>query len=124
MIAYAASEMVWLRLARCKGSDPSVFVADPEDPHFREKQKVAESVCMECPVIIQCATYALENREMHGTWGGKSSWGSSSPKECKRYIERLKLRIEYRKIIEMPNSKQKRNLIKENLRLQKELGRH
>lgn len=103
----------WFSEAACRGCDPDLFFPDPDDPNARALQKDAESVCATCPVIVKCAEYALSNGEKNGTWGGKSSWGTSSKSEGKRYIQRLKLKIEYNKLQELPDSRQKRTRISE-----------
>lgn len=103
----------WFSEARCKGADVSAFFPDPEEPQFRNIQKVAEAICNECPVIIKCAEYALYSNEKNGTWGGKSSWGTSSWPEREKYVRRLKLKAEYNRLQELPDSRRKRMLIKD-----------
>lgn len=46
---------------------PEVFFPTP-----REASKTAEAkaLCSGCPVREKCLTWALENREPHGIWGG------------------------------------------------------
>lgn len=122
-LAHIDRATAWIKWAGCKGADTSIFFADKEQDSFRERQKAAEAICKNCPVIVECATYALENNEAQGTWGGRSSWGSSSRAENSRYIERLKLRIEYDYLTLMTNTKRKRELIKDNLQRQKSLAR-
>ncbi len=34
------------------------------------EQTQAKKICGTCPVRLQCAKWALENREVFGTWGG------------------------------------------------------
>jgi WhiB family transcriptional regulator, redox-sensing transcriptional regulator len=50
-------------------------VSDP-DPLFFPKQggssKAARAVCSACGVRVQCLTYALDNHEVWGVWGGTS----------------------------------------------------
>ena len=33
----------------------------------------AKKLCQTCPVLLQCAGYALEAREEYGVWGGMSA---------------------------------------------------
>ena len=33
---------------------------------------LAQRVCAECSVADECLAYALEHREEHGVWGGRS----------------------------------------------------
>jgi WhiB family redox-sensing transcriptional regulator len=35
-----------------------------------ETTKAAIKVCRACPVITECLRWALEERELHGIWGG------------------------------------------------------
>lgn len=44
----------------------------------------AKNVCRTCPVILECLTYAIEENEIHGIWGGLT------PKE--RYSLRREVR--------------------------------
>ena len=57
----------WTSEAACKAA-PRLF-HPPKDAH---PGLVAEalSYCRRCPVLTECATHALENRERHGIWGG------------------------------------------------------
>lgn len=32
----------------------------------------AKAICRVCPVQAECLTYAINNNEKHGIWGGKS----------------------------------------------------
>lgn len=104
-------DLSWFKKASCKGASPDLFFPDPEDPDLRKIQKSAEEICSTCPVIVECAEYALVNGEKVGTWGGKSSWGSSHRPEGMRYIERLKLKREYNMLQQLPDSREKRMLI-------------
>lgn len=35
-------------------------------------QEAALEVCARCPVRVECLQYALERREQHGIWGGRT----------------------------------------------------
>ncbi|MCF3939946.1 WhiB family transcriptional regulator [Gordonia tangerina] len=56
----------WMALGRCGAADP--------DSWFPEKNSAAaaKAVCRNCEVVEQCLSYALDNNEPHGVWGGKS----------------------------------------------------
>ena len=49
---------------------------DEDDPDYgqtvipKEYAKVARQICRACPVRLQCLTYAFENDERAGIWGG------------------------------------------------------
>jgi WhiB family redox-sensing transcriptional regulator len=68
--------MKWRERAACQDFDEEWwFGADDEDAdEFRERVELAKAICRQCPVISQCLDYALESREMHGIWGGKTEW--------------------------------------------------
>lgn len=34
--------------------------------------RIAKNFCKRCPIILQCATYAIETDEEYGVWGGLS----------------------------------------------------
>ncbi len=58
----------WQDEARCQGTDPELFF---DDKHTLTIE-AAKKVCAECVVRLDCLEYALDNREKHGVWGGKS----------------------------------------------------
>ena len=58
---------VWMLRAKCRGISPSEFF--PSDGVGVE---VAQRICDDCPVRLECLEYALENRIEHGVWGGAS----------------------------------------------------
>ena len=63
----------WLHNAACRGEHASVFFPPA---HFERKEvrlsreRIAKSICRQCPVAAQCLDYALRTREPHGVWGG------------------------------------------------------
>ncbi|MGZ6005588.1 MAG: WhiB family transcriptional regulator [Candidatus Saccharimonadales bacterium] len=60
----------WLIQAKCKGLDPSVFHPEPNEERKRQK---AISYCSQCVVKAECLEYALNVKEKHGIWGGKTA---------------------------------------------------
>ena len=60
-----AQRMAWADRAACKGMDLSVFFP----PDKGEITWAAGETCARCPVLAQCRSWAIENRE-YGTWGG------------------------------------------------------
>lgn len=50
----------------CQSQEPELFFA--EDPGRIE---AAKSICLGCPVRIECLVGALRRREPHGVWGGE-----------------------------------------------------
>lgn len=64
-----ASELGWFENAACKGMDLEVFYFEP--PSGR-KMRQAVVICRSCPVMADCARWALRSRERFGVWGGLS----------------------------------------------------
>jgi len=64
----------WQMRGACRGMD-SGFFFHPENergPARALRESRAKEVCQRCPVINQCATWALTTREPYGVWGGLS----------------------------------------------------
>lgn len=57
----------WRRHAPCLGIDADVFF-----PQRGEDVGSARRVCAGCPVKVQCLTFALNENEHYGIWGGLS----------------------------------------------------
>ena len=68
-------EQSWQEVAACRGPASSLFFAPTlserrDDREVREAR--AKAICSECPVTMQCLDFALQSREQHGIWGGRS----------------------------------------------------
>ncbi len=62
----------WADEGICKGLTHVFFGAAAERPERRvERETIATSYCMACPVLLECRTAARLNRE-HGFWGGEN----------------------------------------------------
>jgi WhiB family redox-sensing transcriptional regulator len=48
---------------------PDAFFAT-EGPNDSHLAAMAKKLCEECPLQEMCLQYALDNREIHGIWGG------------------------------------------------------
>jgi WhiB family transcriptional regulator, redox-sensing transcriptional regulator len=60
----ADARIAWVSEARCRASDPDeLFVRGAA-------QHKAAVICRHCPVILECAAEALDNRVEFGVWGG------------------------------------------------------
>lgn len=61
----------WQLRASCGGRDTLAFfdAADSEDAS-PERAANAKAICMRCPVIEPCLSYALSANEPFGVWGG------------------------------------------------------
>ena len=56
-----------------RGRQRRVLLPDGERSPAREVREArAKAICARCPVIGECATYALVAGERHGVWGGLS----------------------------------------------------
>jgi WhiB family transcriptional regulator, redox-sensing transcriptional regulator len=54
----------WVSKARCRSTNPDeLFVRGAA-------QRTAAVICRHCPVIVECAAEALDNRMEFGVWGG------------------------------------------------------
>lgn len=59
----------WRAHAECWGEDPELwFSLVPREQHLAKK------ICHECPVEEQCRTWAMENGQDFGIWGGMGDW--------------------------------------------------
>ena len=67
--------LLWQEHAACRGPLGSVFFPPPvteRKVERRAREQRAKEICLACPVMHECRTYALEIREQHGVWGGLS----------------------------------------------------
>lgn len=51
--------------AACQTTDPEVFFS-------QATEQLAKDICSDCPLINQCAEFALKNHIQDGVWGGMS----------------------------------------------------
>ncbi|MBW3594913.1 MAG: WhiB family transcriptional regulator [Actinobacteria bacterium] len=64
-ILSALLDQDWRAQALCAKFDPNLFFAPGAVEH-----KEAKRVCRECPVRMECLTYAMNTPVDHGIWGG------------------------------------------------------
>ncbi|HEY7824133.1 MAG TPA: WhiB family transcriptional regulator [Acidimicrobiia bacterium] len=57
----------WVEQALCAQVDPELFW--PEQVNGSQTKK-AQEICMRCPVIDRCLSYAIESNQVQGIWGG------------------------------------------------------
>jgi WhiB family redox-sensing transcriptional regulator len=64
----------WRLRAACRQVDSAVFFPpDGECPPQRDARETrAKAICASCPVVRQCAAYAIRYGERYGVWGGLS----------------------------------------------------
>ncbi|MFJ9753042.1 WhiB family transcriptional regulator [Streptomyces chartreusis] len=76
----------WRSSAACTrpGVDFGIFFAPPRGRVPRTWDRRAKAVCASCPVVSECLTVALDNREATGVWGGRT------PKERRSLLKRRK----------------------------------
>lgn len=55
-------------LPPCQVTDPEIWFAEIEDGY--NYARTAKKFCNSCPVMTQCAQYAIASNEPHGIWGG------------------------------------------------------
>jgi len=65
--------------ALCRSTDPDIFFPDPMESrrvmgesgrNLVAKTIVALDLCQACPIKAECLQFAMNNRELHGIWGG------------------------------------------------------
>ena len=71
-IVRSAESWGWHLLARCRGTDSSVFFHPDGERGLkrRQRQQNAKRFCAQCPVVMDCLEYSLRFREPYGIWGG------------------------------------------------------
>lgn len=65
----------WQEHAACRGEDIDLFFS-PEgerEPERSNREHKAVAICRRCPVIAECAAYALDNRVHYGVYGGMTA---------------------------------------------------
>jgi WhiB family redox-sensing transcriptional regulator len=63
---------VWRFKGACLTADPELFFHPDQErgPARAAREAEAKKVCDRCPVIEQCAQWALATRQSYGVWGG------------------------------------------------------
>lgn len=62
--AVSEDRLAWVAKAACRNVDPDeLFVRGAA-------QRTAAVICRHCPVVLECAADALDNRVEFGVWGG------------------------------------------------------
>ncbi|MEP7160491.1 MAG: WhiB family transcriptional regulator [Dermatophilaceae bacterium] len=67
-----AERWEWQFQGLCRTVSPDMFF-HPEGERGaarRRRDERAKTVCLQCPVLLQCRQHALEVREPYGVWGG------------------------------------------------------
>lgn len=61
-------ERGWATEAACRTANPDLF--HPTVHATFADIRTAKAICQQCPVIEQCLTYALDQDDHFGIWGG------------------------------------------------------
>ncbi len=64
----------WQLQAACRGTDGSLFFPPDREQEKARSRRIAKAkaVCVRCPVMAQCRSYAMTVGEPFGVWGGLS----------------------------------------------------
>jgi WhiB family transcriptional regulator, redox-sensing transcriptional regulator len=71
-MAYSATYGDWWDLAACQQADPELFFPVSAVGSARADIDRAKAVCATCRIRQQCLDYALDTRQAHGVWGGRT----------------------------------------------------
>jgi len=68
----SVNKWAWQVRGACREEDPALFYhRDGERGGAVEaREHAAKAICRRCPVIQECAAYALSSQEPYGVWGG------------------------------------------------------
>ncbi|MHB8342002.1 MAG: WhiB family transcriptional regulator [Mycobacteriales bacterium] len=64
--------MDWRHSALCRDEDPELFFPIGNAGPAAEQIEQARAVCLRCPVVNDCLSWALETGQDAGVWGGLS----------------------------------------------------
>ena len=69
-----ADDWDWQLSAACRGMNVETFYHPAGERWHQKNERItqAKRICQRCPVISQCASWALRTREPYGVWGGLS----------------------------------------------------
>lgn len=81
--------MDWRHRAACLTEDPELFFPVGNTGPALAQIEEAKKICARCVVRDQCLTWALENGQDHGVWGGLSE---DERRAIKRRAARSRLR--------------------------------
>ncbi|MEU5951353.1 WhiB family transcriptional regulator [Streptomyces sp. NPDC047525] len=65
--------MEWMTSALCAREDPELFFpVTATGPALRE-ELAAKRICLRCPVLRPCLTWAIDSGQAYGVWGGTNA---------------------------------------------------
>lgn len=64
----------WYYRAQCRGTDSSLFFGDDNENNRSAPARIrmAQAICAECSVQIECLEFAISTGQTEGVWGGVS----------------------------------------------------
>ena len=70
----AAANLGWMALGACRSTDPELHFPEGDESSKATRRQVAKAkrVCAGCPVLSDCARYAVDEDIRFGVWGGLS----------------------------------------------------
>lgn len=72
-MAPVTEDVHWQTQGLCRTGAYDSNLWHPDPPAVEHKCRQAIDICHECPVMMACRNWALQNREMYGVWGGLSA---------------------------------------------------
>jgi WhiB family redox-sensing transcriptional regulator len=84
--------MDWLHRARCKDEDPELFFPLGTTGPAAAQIAAAKTICMHCPVRMECLEWAMASGQDCGVWGGMSE-------EERRALKRARRRGEIHQLV-------------------------
>ncbi len=70
LAAYEEGDTRWVKRAKCRGEDTSIFFPERGDNSLIAQ---AKAFCLECEVVENCLAYAIRTEQPVGVWGNKST---------------------------------------------------
>jgi len=64
------SDEEWRENALCKGKETNFFYPEVNVKGGKKQVQDVKAICRLCQVSSECLTYAINNREEFGIWGG------------------------------------------------------
>lgn len=76
MVGTLAHSQRWRLRARCIGYTEDLWYGPDKESAlaWENRTKAAKDICASCDVRTNCLTYALDNQEVYGIWGGTTPW--------------------------------------------------
>lgn len=62
----------WIERANCRDKDTRLFFPEEDNRDRTEHFRRAQAICRDCAVRAECLDYAIDNRIIHGVFGGLS----------------------------------------------------